>query len=219
VGGDRLTLPARRTAPGGVSQIWHTRPTGNQLELNERCEIALMRHQREGDARRCHRVLFSMRDYSGLIRRGSLAVLVAALSACNSSGPGGPRQSVPAGTYVMTSVNGHAPAVTTDSSAHEWGQIIADTLIFVSDTKVQRHLVIRRVDTVYGSDNVYRPMVELEYRLDGERIEMGSFSPCPDLCVRNDVGTYSPGDGSISLTTYWYGAAPLVRFARVEALQ
>ena len=166
----------------------------------------------------CDRVLLSMRHQESLIRHAAQGLLLAALSACGSSGPVGPRASVRAGTYAMTSVNGHAPAVTTDSTAQEWGQIIADTLIFVSDTKVQRHLVFRRVNTVVGSDNVYRPMLELDYRLDGERLEMGSFS-CIDLCVANDVGTYSPSDGAISLTTHWYGAAPQVTFARVEVLQ
>ena len=119
----------------------------------------------------------------------------------------------------MTSVNGHAPAVTTDSTAQEWGQIIADTLVFDSDTTLVRHIVFRRVNTVIGSDDTYRPIFQLHYRLDGERIEIGSFTPCPDLCAPNDVGTYSPDDGAITLTTHWYGQAPRVTFARVEALQ
>src|SRR5262249_25481263 len=151
------------------------------------------------------RVLLEMRLRTRLLRHAALAGLVAALCACDSGRSGGPRASVRAGTYALTSVDGHPPAVPTDSTAQEWGQIRADTLVFSSDSRVERHIVFRRVNTVLGSDVVYRPNLELEYRLEGERLEIGSFSPCSiaAICLPNDVGIYFPGDGAISLTTHW----------------
>jgi len=142
------------------------------------------------------------------------AFVVVALCACATTAP---RRAVPPGTFVLTSFNGRGPTVTTDTSATEYGQLIADTLIFEDATHVLRATVFRRVSTVFGFDETYRPRVELEYRLRGDQIEIGSFAPCPDLCVPNDVGTF---DGtSIAVTTYRYGNSPQVVFSRVDRLE
>jgi hypothetical protein len=151
------------------------------------------------------------------LRRSGAALVAIAVCSCSSTEP---RRTVPASTYVLTSFNGRAPAAITDSTAGEFGQIIADTLYFVeNDSRVLRATVFRRVNTVFGFDETYRPRVLLDYRLRGDEIEIGAFTPCPDLCVRNDVGTYSAAGASITLTTYRYGNQPQVVFSRVERLE
>jgi hypothetical protein len=123
-----------------------------------------------------------------------------------------------AGRYVATSLataaGGRPLPALTDSSAEEFGVLLADTLELDGRGGARRAFAIRRANRTFGTDTVYRLAGSLAYRRAGKHVEIGSFTPCPAnaLCIGNDTGTVT-ADG-LALTAPRFGGARLM-LARV----
>ena len=123
-------------------------------------------------------------------------VATAACSALTAPAPGSE-----AGRYAaVTSASAPVPLVT-DSSADEFGVLLADTLALDGRGGAVRTFAFRRAHRTLRTDTIYRFRASIEYRvtratLGAEpRIELGSFRPCPPnaLCVPNDTGVVRAG--------------------------
>jgi hypothetical protein len=103
-------------------------------------------------------------------------------AACGLSGTE-PTLGSEAGRYVATSlataVGGRSLPALTDSSAEEFGVLLADTLELDGRGGARRAFAIRRVSRTFGTDTVYRLVSSLAYRRAGTRVEVGWFTPCP----------------------------------------
>jgi len=150
----------------------------------------------------------TIRYFAGLV------VLFAASASCDLVAP---RDDVARGTFALVVPAGPDPAITAWTDGDERLQILADTLRFEGSSMVQRALAFRRVRLSLGTVELHHLNFEMEYRLRGMTLEMGSFQPCPPnaSCVANDVGTYDAATGTINLTTYRFGARAQVVFARI----
>ena len=120
------------------------------------------------------------------------------------------------GRFVLTTVNGKPLPALVDTSAVDYGVVLADTIDLDATGVATRAFAFRRVNTSLGTDVVYPIRQVLAYRLGpGTTIEIGSFTPCPAnaSCIANDVGTLTV-DG-MELVSGRYGAAPHLTFVRV----
>jgi hypothetical protein len=146
----------------------------------------------------------------------SFALLAGCLLAMACSASTFPGDGTEAGRYVARSLDGHALPALTDSSAQEFGVLLADTLDLDGRGGVRRAFAIRRASTSFGTDEVYSVAIPMEYRLDGMRLELGSFTPCPAnaICVANDVGVFT--FTGIRLTTNRLAAGGTLVYERVR---
>ena len=113
------------------------------------------------------------------------------LQACqDTTVPGGT-----AGTFALRDIASTALPVTYYSGTDGTYTVLADTIELDGAGNVNRTFLIRRTASIYGADTVYRNRGVQEYRLDGTRIEIGSFKPCPPdaLCAANDTGRFYGG--------------------------
>ena len=122
-------------------------------------------------------------------------------AACASSTE--PSVGAETGRYVATTAGGRALPALLDTSAVDFGVLLADTLDLDGRGGGRRAFALRRASTALRMDTVYHVSVELQYRRVGTRIEVGSFTACPPnaLCVANDTGTIS-GAGIILTEQY-----------------
>jgi hypothetical protein len=130
--------------------------------------------------------------------------------------------SVPLGIFVLHDIAGTAPPVTYDWGLDGTLSVLGDTIELDGAGTAIRALRIRRtgsiywqVDTVYDVYTAQRPQ---QYRLDGTRIEIGSFQPCPinAFCVANDTGRL---EGAVLTLGSFLGGQPRSwRYERVAPL-
>ena len=127
------------------------------------------------------------------------------------------RESPPvAGRYALAAVGDRPLPVLLDSSAHELGVLLADTIVLDGTGSAVRTVAVRRVGGSPAADMIARPRAEVAYRLGpGTTIVLGRFEPCPinALCIGNDTGTVR--DGRMQLRSHWYGGAHRLTFVRI----
>lgn len=136
------------------------------------------------------------------------ALTCGAVAACNRA----PVESfLPlSGTYVLQRAN-HAPLpLLLSSSAYGRYELLAETLLFEPGGKVLRERSIRRTHSSVGRDTTYTHRNQQEYRLRGQRLEIGAFQPCPPNanCVGNDVGTVTGPQIEVLTGLYRTGTEP-----------
>jgi hypothetical protein len=96
--------------------------------------------------------------------------------------------------------------------------VLGDTIEFDGAGTAVRALRIRRAGSIHEVDTVYDLRRAMEYRLDGTRIEIGSFRPCPidAICVANDTGRV---DGAVlTLGSSLTGQPRTWRFERIAPM-
>ncbi|MDF1504384.1 hypothetical protein [Roseisolibacter sp. H3M3-2] len=147
------------------------------------------------------------------MRHVSRFALAALLVACDDGTA--PAPATEAGRYVATSLRGRPLPAVTDSSAQEFGVLLADTLELDGRGGGRRAYAVRRVHRALGIDTVYRVAAPTAYRRDGARLVVGSFTPCPPnaSCLANDEGTVEPT--RVTLATQRYAGGDPVVLARV----
>ncbi len=150
----------------------------------------------------------------GWLGTGRLTLLALVLAGCSPATAPAPGAEV--GRYVATAVAGRPVPGVTDSSAREFGVLLADTLELDGRGGAQRAFAVRRIDRALGTDTVYRVRVAAAYRRSGAtRLEVGTFAACPPnaLCVANDTGTVA--GGRVTLVSFHLPGPPLVVLDRV----
>lgn len=111
---------------------------------------------------------------------------VLAASACRE----GTAPSAAAGTYVLREIAGVALPVTYYSAPDGTYAVVADTIELDGSGGAYRTFLVEVTRSIYHADTVYGARHPAQYRVDGTRIEIGSFQPCPDnaICAANDTG-------------------------------
>ena len=132
--------------------------------------------------------------------------------ACHSSTE--PTFGTAIGRFVATTLDVHALPAKLDSSATGFTALVADTLELDGDGGARRAFTVRSVDQSTGAETVHHVSLQLEYRVNGSRIEVGFFGPCAAdaVCLANDVGVVTPV--SVSLSTHLYGGGSEILLAR-----
>lgn len=148
------------------------------------------------------------------VTRRSIALLAVSLLASACGTVLAPSNGSEAGRYVATRFDSHALPTMTDSSAIEFGLLLADTLELDGRGAARRAFTVRRVGS--ARDTVYRVAIPMKYRVDGTAIQVGSLAPCPPnaICVGDDVGRFIRS--GISLTAYMYGSGGTVLLERID---
>jgi hypothetical protein len=120
-----------------------------------------------------------------LLASSACAVLLAA-SACRESTA--PDSS--AGTYVLREIEQATLPVTYYSAADGTYSVVADTIELDGTGGAYRTFLVQVTRSTYEPDAIYGGRYPMGYRLDGTRIEIGYFQPCPPnaLCAANDTG-------------------------------
>lgn len=146
--------------------------------------------------------------------RRTLLVLAGSLFAVACGSSLAPANGSEAGRYVATRFASHALPTMTDSSATEFGILLADTLELDGRGAARRAFAVRRVGA--ERDTVYHVAIPMKYRVQGTAIQVGSLAPCPPSanCVNDDVGRFNLA--GISLTANFYGSGGTVLLERVE---
>jgi hypothetical protein len=146
------------------------------------------------------------------LRRVGLVALAPVFWSCNATEA--PVPAVRSGIYVLTAVDGRAPAYMIDSSAAGFTDVDSEVLIFSSGNRLFDQLTLYRNDVAHGQQDLWVQSLELQYELRGDTIEISTIGPCPanDYCFANDVGRYLPDLGVIRLTTSKFGPVRDLRF-------
>lgn len=115
-----------------------------------------------------------------------------------------------AGRFVARTLGDRPLPARTDSSAAEFGVLVADTLELDGRGAGRRAFALRRVRPADGTDTVYRMQFPTAYRVGaGGRLEVGRLTPCPPnaLCAANDTGQVLFGGAALRLYRYSQGPA------------
>ena len=117
-----------------------------------------------------------------------------------------------AGTYVLVSVDGRPLPYTLHYDADEIRRLQSDVIELDGRGRALRLTIVEHFWR--GQDLSTRSRSELEYRIDGDAITLGSFGSCSpiDFCGGTEEGTFY-GD-ELVLTTGWLGARR--RYVRVS---
>lgn len=121
------------------------------------------------------------------------------------------------GVYLLQQANGAPLPFVLSSGTHERYELLAESLTFLAEGEVVRERTFRLTKLGTGRDTTYTHAIRQAYLLHGERLEIGSFRPCPPdaNCVGNDVGVAS--DQRIELQSALYSTGPeLPRFVYVR---
>jgi len=113
--------------------------------------------------------------------------------------------------YVLQSVNGQpVPVNTGGSTSIVWATLTLDAI--GNATTVDHRQTIFQ-----GTPSENTTAIRHQYRIHGDSIEIGSFSPCPPgaACISNTLGVIA--DSSIALTVSYiiYPTQPIIYFYRL----
>lgn len=118
-------------------------------------------------------------------------VVLAAVAACSDATA--PAERRLEGYFVLATVDEARPPVLVSTSGTSKYFLVTDNLGFDGKSEVGRHRVIREENTTTGQVTVYSNSFTQDYRVRGDSVEIGSFTPCPPnaLCVANERGTFT----------------------------
>jgi hypothetical protein len=118
--------------------------------------------------------------------------------------------------FVLQSVNGQPLPAVLFSDATRTLTVVSSILTLTMDG----HAFIGEVYTQDSQGIVTQPTftATLDYRLHGDQIEIGSFTPCPmgSFCLENATGTLSNGTLTLNhprsalLKVYFYTTGPFL---------
>ena len=138
------------------------------------------------------------------IRMVAAGLIVAACDSESVTAPGSVK-----GNYYLERVDNVSLPVVFSASASERYQLLWENLYFDGNGVVTRTQRVDYENTVTGEKRSSESSVTAEYRVKGDSIEIGSFTPCPinALCVANDLGVVA--DGVLVVRSARYGGREL----------
>jgi hypothetical protein len=127
------------------------------------------------------------------VRRVLQVVSVCAACAACAHEPAGPESEV-TGTYGLASVDGDTLPAVLWTEGGVTLRLGTDLLIFDGRGGVTRTFTWQRDSLPVGMVESGTQTAVLQYRVRGDSVELGTFTPCPPnaLCIGNDVGVRAP---------------------------
>ena len=149
-----------------------------------------------------------------IVRRAVAAASVLVLFACRSESTTGP--DVVGRVFFLEQANAAPLPLLVLASPSDRRSLLAENLTFDSFSTLTLVTTIRIDKPLTGSSTTTANRVTRQYRITGDSIEIGSFTPCPPNsgCVANDKGTIT--DGNIYLSSFRFSNRLSLIFRRIE---
>lgn len=121
-----------------------------------------------------------------------------------------PRAPAIVGSYALVSGNGvPVPLLLWREPSGASATLRFETLTFSADGRAERSRALLLVSAA-GDTTREATTIAQAYRVDGARVVVGWFTPCPPnaLCVGNDEGTWDASGVSLESRLYWLDRQP-----------